>query len=88
MHQQLWGYKVEEKIYVGGTRTKKVEYHCCRLKVHIGVSCDRKILAYTHDEYCDMPSPSMPVTVQLLLGAGFLTTLFWLTSSRIPAVSA
>jgi hypothetical protein len=27
MHQQLWGYKVEEKLYLGGTRTKKVEYH-------------------------------------------------------------
>jgi hypothetical protein len=26
MHQQLWGYKVEEKLY-GGTRTKKVEYY-------------------------------------------------------------
>jgi hypothetical protein len=30
MHQQLSGYKVEEKLYVGGTRTKKVEYHWSR----------------------------------------------------------
>jgi hypothetical protein len=33
MHQ-LWGYKVEEKLYVGGTRTKKVEYHCSRLTMN------------------------------------------------------
>ena len=25
MHQQLWGYKAEEKMYLGGTRTKEVE---------------------------------------------------------------
>jgi hypothetical protein len=30
MHQQLWGYKVEEKLYLGGTRRKKVEYHWSR----------------------------------------------------------
>jgi hypothetical protein len=30
MYQQLWGFKVEEKLYLGGTRTKKVEYHCPR----------------------------------------------------------
>jgi hypothetical protein len=27
MHQQLWGYKVEEKLYVGVREQKKVEYH-------------------------------------------------------------
>jgi hypothetical protein len=35
MHQQLWGYKVEEKLYLGVTRTKKVEYRwskTCHLK--------------------------------------------------------
>jgi hypothetical protein len=25
MHQQLWGYKVEDKLYV---RVKKAEFHC------------------------------------------------------------
>jgi hypothetical protein len=34
MYQQLWGYKVEEKLYLGGTRTKKVEYHCSRPRHH------------------------------------------------------
>jgi hypothetical protein len=28
MHQQLWGYKVEEKLHVGVREQKKVEYHC------------------------------------------------------------
>jgi hypothetical protein len=28
MQQQCWGYKVEEKIYLGGTQMKKVGYHC------------------------------------------------------------
>jgi hypothetical protein len=27
VHQQLWGYKVEEKIYLGVRERKKVEYH-------------------------------------------------------------
>jgi hypothetical protein len=27
MHQQLWGYKVEEKLYLGVHEQKKVEYH-------------------------------------------------------------
>jgi hypothetical protein len=27
MYQQLWRYKVEEKLYLGGTPTKKVKYH-------------------------------------------------------------
>jgi hypothetical protein len=27
MHQQLWGYKVEEKLYLGVREQKKVEYH-------------------------------------------------------------
>jgi hypothetical protein len=27
MHQQLWRYKVEAKLYLGDTRTKKFEYH-------------------------------------------------------------
>jgi hypothetical protein len=26
IHQQLWGYKVEDKFHLGGTRTKEVEY--------------------------------------------------------------
>jgi hypothetical protein len=33
MHQQLWGYKVEEKLYLGVSEQKKVEYHCSRLTV-------------------------------------------------------
>jgi hypothetical protein len=28
MYQQLWGYKVEEKLYVGVREQKKVKYHC------------------------------------------------------------
>jgi hypothetical protein len=36
MQQQLWGNKVEEKIYVGGTQKKKVEYHCS-IPAHEGV---------------------------------------------------
>jgi hypothetical protein len=32
MHQQLQGYKVEEKIYLGVRESKKVEYHCSKLK--------------------------------------------------------
>jgi hypothetical protein len=27
IHQQLWGYKIENKLHLGGTRTKNVEYH-------------------------------------------------------------
>ena len=27
MHQELWGYKVEERIYLGIRERKKVEYH-------------------------------------------------------------
>jgi hypothetical protein len=27
MYQQLWGYKVEEKLYLGVREQKKVEYH-------------------------------------------------------------
>ena len=27
MHQQLWGYEVEEKIYLGVRERKKVYYH-------------------------------------------------------------
>jgi hypothetical protein len=31
MYQQLWGYKVEEKLYLGAReQKKKVEYHCPR----------------------------------------------------------
>jgi hypothetical protein len=29
MYQQLWGYKVEEKLYLGVREQKKVEYHWC-----------------------------------------------------------
>jgi hypothetical protein len=31
MHQQLFGYKVEEKLYVGVSEKEKVEYHSFRL---------------------------------------------------------
>jgi hypothetical protein len=31
MYQQLWGYKVEEKLYLGANKQKKVEYHCSML---------------------------------------------------------
>jgi hypothetical protein len=34
MHQQLWGYKVEEKLYVGVCEQKKFEYHCSRAYGH------------------------------------------------------
>jgi hypothetical protein len=27
MYQQLWGYKVEDKLYLGVREQKKVEYH-------------------------------------------------------------
>jgi hypothetical protein len=30
MYQQLWGYKVEEKLYLGVREQKKVEYHCTK----------------------------------------------------------
>jgi hypothetical protein len=30
IQQQLWGYKVEQKMNLGGKRTKEVEYHCFR----------------------------------------------------------
>jgi hypothetical protein len=30
MHHQLWGYKVEEKLYVGVREQKKVEYRWSR----------------------------------------------------------
>jgi hypothetical protein len=30
MYQQLWGYKVEEKLYLGVREQKKVEYHWSR----------------------------------------------------------
>jgi hypothetical protein len=30
MHQQLWGVQSRRGIICGGTRTKKVEYHCTR----------------------------------------------------------
>jgi hypothetical protein len=30
MYQQLWGYKVEEKLYLGVREQKKVEYHWVR----------------------------------------------------------
>jgi hypothetical protein len=31
MHQQLWGYKVEEKLYVGVREQKKFEYRCIKV---------------------------------------------------------
>jgi hypothetical protein len=30
MYQQLWGYKVEDKLYLGVREQKKVEYHSTR----------------------------------------------------------
>jgi hypothetical protein len=30
MHKQLCGYKVEEKLHMGGPQTKKIEYHWSR----------------------------------------------------------
>jgi hypothetical protein len=30
MYQQLWGHKVEEKLYLGVREQKKVEYHCSK----------------------------------------------------------
>jgi hypothetical protein len=33
MYQQLWGYKVEEKLYLGVREQKKVEYHCFRMLI-------------------------------------------------------
>jgi hypothetical protein len=33
MYQQLWGYKVEEKLYLGVREQKKVEYHWCRILI-------------------------------------------------------
>jgi hypothetical protein len=38
MYQQLWGYKVEEKLYLGGTRTKRVEYHWSRVSKDVFVA--------------------------------------------------
>jgi hypothetical protein len=30
IHHQLWGYKAEEKLHLGSTQSKKVEYHCSK----------------------------------------------------------
>jgi hypothetical protein len=43
MHQQLWGYKVEEKLYLGVRKQKKVEYRCFR---GINIVGKKKISSY------------------------------------------
>jgi hypothetical protein len=35
MYQQLWGYKVEEKLYLGVREQKMVEYHWSILSLTI-----------------------------------------------------
>jgi hypothetical protein len=43
MYQQLWGYKVEEKLYLGVREQKRVEYHWFRApyrKMSDGVRSD------------------------------------------------
>jgi hypothetical protein len=47
MYQQLWGYKVEEKLYLGVREQKKVEYTTTKLKDSMtnelhGVVCSQR----------------------------------------------
>jgi hypothetical protein len=37
MHQQLWGYKAEEKLYLGVREQKKVEYRWYMTLAMVGV---------------------------------------------------
>jgi hypothetical protein len=47
MHQQLWGYKVEEKIYLAVCEQIKVEYHC--FKAQLNLTEITKINKMTHN---------------------------------------
>jgi hypothetical protein len=40
MHKQLWGYKVEKKLYVGVREQKNVQYRCCILHICFLVQSD------------------------------------------------
>jgi hypothetical protein len=43
MQQQFWGYKAEEKIYLGVRGRKKVEYYCYRLLGNFVSACSFKL---------------------------------------------
>ena len=47
MHQQIWGYKVEEKIYLVVLRKKKFEYHwftqCRDAFCLLHIKCDKRV---------------------------------------------
>jgi hypothetical protein len=39
MHQQLWGYKVEEKLYVGVSEQKRLNTTGLQEHEHFGGTC-------------------------------------------------
>jgi hypothetical protein len=53
MYQQLWGYKVEEKLYLG-VRVPPVEYHCSSVVQHhkLHLSIVFVIRGYFVREFC------------------------------------
>jgi hypothetical protein len=45
MYQQLWGYKVEEKLYVGVREQKTLKYHCPKsCTTELQLSCKQTVL--------------------------------------------
>ena len=53
MHQQLWGYKVEEKLYLGVREQKKnVEYHWPTRFVTVAVCCKSCPLKWSDPVVC------------------------------------
>jgi hypothetical protein len=48
MYQQLWGYKVEEKLYLGVREQNKVEYHWFKTLVSVTATyIQQNVLAMT-----------------------------------------
>jgi hypothetical protein len=43
MLQQLCGYKVEEKLYLGVREQKTVEYHCPKIRTYLGVREQKRL---------------------------------------------
>jgi hypothetical protein len=52
IHQQLWGYKIEEKLHLGVREQKKIQYHWIRhllagLLCYVLLSCSLCLLLVT-----------------------------------------
>jgi hypothetical protein len=79
IHQQLWGFKVEEKLH-WGTLTKKVEYQCTKGPNRVGVahsspedwnrSSFRNIMFCSHLEFRTMDKVQKPSDSGSLLSRG------------------